>query len=169
MRVLNRRHIILAALTLLLVTVNVVHWWPRGAEGPRMDRRPTTDSFRPEDFMVRAQPLTEAPDGVARRDLFRPKSASAVAKGSQPLPPPKTLRQLEEEAARAELAQIKLVGIVIRGNKPQAFLTSGTQTYMVYVGELVGSRFRVEDIRTDSIRLKDAKTDVIGQIPILGK
>lgn len=169
MRVLNRRHIILAALTLLLVAVNVVHWWPRGAEGPRMDRRPATDSFRPEDFMVRAQPLTEAPDGVARRDLFRPKSAPAAAKGSQPLPPPKTPQQLEEEAARAELAQIKLVGIVIRANKPQAFLTSGTQTYMVYAGELVGSRFRVEDIGTDNIRLKDAKTNVTGQIPILGK
>ncbi len=169
MKALSRRQAVLAALTLLLLAVNVAHWWPRGAEGPRMERHPAADGFRPEDFLVRAQPLIEESDGGARRDLFRPKSALAVAKGSQPPAPVKTPQQLEEEAARAELAQIKLVGVVVRGDKPQAFLTSGTQTYLVHAGDPVGSRFRVEDIGTDNIRLKDAKTNVSGQIPISGK
>lgn len=169
MRTLNIRHIILAVLTLLLLTVNAVYWWPPSAEGPKMDRQPTAGNFRPENFMVRAQPLTEDPDNTARRDLFRPKSALAVATGNQPLPPSKTPQWLEQEAARAELVQIKLVGIVIRANKPQAFLTSGTQTYMVYVGDPVGNRFRVDDIGVDNIRLKDTKTNVTENIPILGK
>lgn len=165
MRVLNRRHLILAALTLLLLTINVVYWWPPSAEGPKMDRQSTAENFRLEDFMVRAQPLTEAPDTATRRDLFHPKPVVAVAKGNQPLPP----QRVEQEVARTELAQIKLVGIVIRANKPQAFLTSGTETYMVYVGDPVGNRFRVEDIGIDNIRLKDTTTNVIGNIPILGK
>lgn len=169
MRTLNIRHTVLVVLTLLLLTVNVVYWWSPSAEGPKMDRQPTAGNFRLEDFMVRAQPLTEDPDSAARRDLFRPKTALAVATGNQPLPPPKTPQWLEQEAARAELAQIKLVGIIIRANKPQAFLTSGTETYMVYVGDPVGNRFRVDDIGIDNIRLKDVKTNVTGHIPILGK
>lgn len=94
----------------------------------------------------------------------------ALAKAGQPPPPPpKTPQQLEEDAARAELARIKLVGVVVRDNKPQAFLVNGTETYIVHPGDKAGSRFRVEDIGTDHIRLKDDKTNVVGQVPISGK
>lgn len=165
MRVLNRRHFLLAALTLLLLTINVVYWWPPSTEEPKMNRQSTAENFRPEDFMVRAQPLPESPDSTTHRDLFHPKPVVGVAKGNQPLPP----QRMEQEATRAELAQLKLVGIVIRANRTQAFLTSGTETYLVTVGDPVGHRFRVEDIGIDNIRLKDTKTNVTGTIPLLGR
>ncbi len=169
MRKLTPRQATFAGLATLLLGANLWHWWPRAAQGPRMDRLASAESFRAEDFRVRVQPLTEAPEDSPRRDPFRPKSAALAAKTGVPAATLKTPQQLEEEAARAELAQIKLVGVVIRDNKPQAFLTSGTQTYIAYPGDKVGSRFRVEEIGTDNIRLKDDKTSVAGQVPISGK
>ncbi len=86
-----------------------------------------------------------------------------------PGPPPKTPEQLAEEAARAELGQFKLVGVVFRRDKGQAFLVKGEQLYMVHAGEKVGERFRVEAIRADGVQLNDPATRVNGQIPVSGK
>lgn len=163
------RQAVLAGLVALLLGANLWHWWPGAAQGPRMDRHASAESFRAEDFRVRVQPLTVAPEDSPRRDPFRPKSAALTAKADVPVPPPKTPQQLEEEAARAELAQIKLVGVVVRGNKPQAFLVKGTETFIVHPGEKIGARFTVENIGADNIQVKDAKTNVAGQIPISGK
>jgi Tfp pilus assembly protein PilP len=103
--------------------------------------------------------------------LFQPKAVVVAKPKAQtpPPPPPKTPEQLEEEAARAELTQIKLVGVVFRGDKGQAFLVKGDQTYMVSVGEKVGDRFTVDAVTSDSVQLKDPRTSVSGQIPISGK
>ena len=169
MRKLSRRQTVLAGSVALLLGANLWHWWPRGAEAPRMDRPTAVETYRAEDFRVRINPPAAESEETLRRDPFRPKSAAALAKADQPLPPPKTPQQLEEDAARAELAQIKLVGVVVRDNKPQAFLVNGTETYIVHSGDKVGTRFRVEDIGTDTIRLKDDKTNVAGQVPISGK
>lgn len=169
MKKLSPRQTVLAGSVALLLAANLWHWWPRAAEGPRMDRSATVETYRTEDFRVRINPPATASEETLRRDPFRPKSAAALAKADQPLPPPKTPQQLEEEAARAELAQFKLAGIVVRDNKPQAFLMNGTQTYIVHPGDKAGTRFRVEDIGTDHIRLKDDKTNVTGQVPISGK
>ncbi len=167
MRKLSARQVALAGLVTLLLGANLWHWWPRAAQGPRMDRPAGAESFRAEDFRVRVQPPMEESADFPRRDPFRPKSAALAAKAEEP--PPKTPQQLEEEAARAELAQIKLVGVVVRGNKPQAFLVKGTETFIVQAGERVGARFTVETIGADNVQVKDAKTNVAGQIPISGK
>lgn len=167
MRKLTRRQALFAGAVALLLGANLWRWWPHGAEGPRMGPR-ANETFRAEDFRMRVDPLTEEREEPLRRDPFHPKSAALLAKAGA-LAPPKTSQQLEEEAARAELAQIKLVGVVVRNDKPQAFLTNGGQTYMVQPGDKVGNRFRVEGIGTDNIRLKDDKTSVSGQVPISGK
>jgi Tfp pilus assembly protein PilP len=86
-----------------------------------------------------------------------------------PGPPPKTPEEIAEEAARAELGQLRLVGVVFRGEKGQAFLVKGDQLYMVQTGGRVGDRFQVESIRPESIQLKDPATRVTGSIPVSGK
>jgi Tfp pilus assembly protein PilP len=133
-----------------------------------MDRHASAESFRAEDFRVRVQPLTAAPEDSTRRDPFRPKSAALAAKADVPVPPPKTPQQLEEEAARAELAQIKLAGVVFRGERREAFIVKGGETLVVHAGEKIGGRFTVEAIAADSVRVKDPATGVTGQIPISG-
>jgi Tfp pilus assembly protein PilP len=131
----------------------------------------SSNRFRTEDFQLNASPPSVDKSTRAARDLFQPKVVVVARPKVQtpPPPPPKTPEQLEEEAARAELTQIKLVGVVFRGDKGQAFLVKGDQTYMVSVGEKVGDRFTVDAVTADSVQLKDPRTSVSGQIPVSGK
>jgi hypothetical protein len=139
-------------------------------------------AFRADDFQLRVGFV--APDAPpAARNLFQPrlppppppKKVEVAAAPPPPPPPapagppPKTAEELAEEAAQAELKQIKLVGVVFRGEKGQAFLVKGDQLYMVNAGGRVGERFLVEAIRPDSIQLKDPASRVLGQIPVSGK
>ncbi len=128
--------------------------------------------FLVEDFELKTSQRIENKNTGTRRDLFQAKLAmvapSLKKTSSPPAPPPKTPEQLEEEAARAELAQIKLVGVVFRGDRGQAFLTKGDQVYLTFSGDKVGDRFTVESVTTDAVQLKDLKTNVTGRISISG-
>lgn len=167
---MKRKHLLLGAAVLLLAALNFLQWKsPDGVSRDRSSARPGT--FRAEDFQLKAGFAT-AEAVKANRNLFQLKlpPAPPVKKiTAPPGPPPKTPEQLAEEAARAELGQIKLVGVVFRGEKGQAFLVKGDQLYMVQSGEKVGERFQVEVIRPDSVQLKDPATQVSGQIPVSGK
>ncbi len=169
---MTRRHVVFVSMILLLLGVNLWYWWPRTREIPRIATVSAVRGFQIEDFELKI------PRGVGdelvkpRRDLFQPKlaavSPSLKKTSGPPVPPPKTPEQLEEEAARAEFAQIKLVGVVFRGDRGQAFLTKGDQVYLAFPGDKVGERFMVETVATDTVQLKDPKTNVTGRIPISG-
>jgi Tfp pilus assembly protein PilP len=166
----------LAVAVAFLVAGNVWRWWPQGSEQERapaalepVDRRVVPAI---EDFALHTAAVARDPATKMTRDLFQPKLPPAPPPVKKPVvtePPPKTPEQLAEEAARAELAQIKVMGIVFRGTKGQAFLLKGDQTYLVQAGEKVGERFQVVEIRTDSVQLKDPVTQVGGQLPVSGK
>ena len=122
------------------------------------------------DFEIRALPAD--PPGPMLRDLFRPKpAAQPVAKGSAktPEPPPKSLEELEHEAAQAELAQFRCVGVAFRGGRAQAFLVKGGETFLASPGDKVGNRFIVDKIAPDAVSLQDPNTGVAGQIAVSGK
>ncbi len=129
-------------------------------------------AFRPEDFDLKISAAGTEKAQATRRDLFRPKVvlvAKPVKKMDKPPePPPKTPEQLAEEAARAELTQIKLVGVVFRGSKGQAYLTQGDQTFLVIVGDKVGNRFTVDVISVNAVQLSDSSTQVRGTIVVSG-
>jgi len=172
---MKHRYLWLAVAIALLAVLNL---WQRASPGAGRERaRAVAGSFRPEDFQLKVG--FAAPESAhAGRNLFQPrlpppppvKKVKVEPKAEPPPgPPPKTPEQLAEEAARAELGQIKLVGVVFRGEKGQAFLVKGDQLYMVQAGGKVGERFLVEAIRADSIQLTDPATRVNGQIPVSGK
>jgi hypothetical protein len=167
--------LILGIAVVLLAVLNLRQW--NGADTVKPDRPAgPTGSFRSEDFQLRLGFAT-VESSRSGRDIFQPWRPSApplVVKKIEPPPPPpgpppKTPEQIAEEAARAELGRIKVVGVVFRGEKWQAFLVKGDQLYMVHTGEKVGERFRVEAIRADSIQLLDPATRVAGQIPVSGR
>lgn len=184
------RALALVVAIVLLAGLNLVQWDPPGAASrPRSAASP--GALRPEDFQLRVG-LASPSAPQAGRNVFQPqlppvaspppvkRSVAAAPPPPPPAPtptlteappgpPPKSAEQLAAEAAQAELAQIKLVGVVFRGDKGQAFLVKGDQLYMVHAGGKVGERFLVEAIRADSIQLKDPSSRVEGQIPVLGK
>ncbi len=168
-----RRHVVLITLLFLILALNAWQWWPRGKEIPRIEGRDATAiGYRVEDFQIKIPLPGEKMAGHTGRDLFRPKVAMKppVKRAPKPpKPPPKTPEQLAEEAARAELARIKLVGVVFRGDRGQAFMAMGDEAYFVYVGDKVGSRFIVETIAADAVEVSDPDTNVSGRIAISGK
>jgi hypothetical protein len=172
---MKHRYLLLGIAILLLGALNLWQWKSPG--GPERERSSApAGSFRPDDFQLKVGFATSESVRTGR-NLFQPRlppPPPVVRKVETkveppPGPPPKTPEQLAEEAARAELGQIRLVGVVFRGEKGQAFLVKGEQLYMVHTGGKVGERFQVEAIRPDGIQLRDPATRVNGQIPVSGK
>ena len=173
------RYALLIAAVLVLGAANL--WrWALPAKAPSERRTSEGAVYRAEEFQVRAG-LGGAERAPAGRNLFQPRVApppppapappkQAEAPPPAPAgPPPKTPAEIAEEAARDELRQIKLVGVVFRAGVGQAFLVKGDQIYMVGAGGRVGERFKVESIAPDSIQLTDPASRVHGQIPVSGK
>jgi hypothetical protein len=166
------RRVILIGGVLLLTGVNLWYWWPRNPSEPKMSHSSAPHRFLAEDFTIRSAPTAENRYKAPRRDLFQPKAAPKPAPKKidvPPPPPPKTPEELAVEAARAELAQIKLVGVVFRGGKGQAYFVKGEQAYLASEGDMIGERFKVETIAADSVKLNDPKTNVAGTMPVSGK
>lgn len=168
---MNRRALLMGTGVVLLVALNLWNWWPRPSQKTREAAAPAS-GFRPDDFRLRIEGVPESASDSVARDLFQPKRPSpppARKVEAPPPPPPKTPEQLAEEAARAELAQFRLIGIVLRGGRGQAFLMKGEQSFMVYAGDRAGDRFTVESVTTEGVVLKDPRTGVSGQIAVSGK
>lgn len=154
----------------VLLVANLWHWWPRSktplARAPETSARPP--SIRVEDFRLRS--VVDSSHGGPSRDLFQPKYRPPVAmkpKGSPP-PPPKTPQQLAEEAARAELGQIRLVAVAIRAGRGEAYLSVQGQAQHARVGDKLGARFVVEAITAEGVRLRDPATGVEGNLAVTG-
>lgn len=168
-----KRQLILSGFIVILLGLNLWYWWPYS------DRENTVQStdrlsanYRAEDFQIRMLSSGTRLERTASRDLFRPKYKKRKPKpkiAKKQGPPPKTAKQLAEEAARTELGTIKNVGIVFRDNRGQAFMEIGDQRYLVSVGDKVGNRFVVERITAEAVYVRDPQTQVSGQIPVAGK
>lgn len=170
---MNRRRLLLLALVVVVLCLNLWHWWP-SRPAVHADKRAAAAAWPQEILRVKAAIGSEGMP-PARRDLFQPKMTVVKAPPAPekaappPAPPAKTPEQLNEEAARAELAQIKLVGILFREEKGEAFIVLRDQLYTARTGERVGERFQVEVIGRDGIHVKDPATRVGGQIPVSGR
>jgi len=173
----SRRATLLVLAVAALAALNLWRW--AGGDGaPRARGAASAGAFSAADFSLKVGLATgEAPRSA--RNLFEPRlpppppappaKPVPVQVEAPPPPPVKSAQELAEEAARAEIGQIKLVGVVFRGEQGQAFLVKGEQVYLVQAGARVGDRFHVEAISADSIQLRDPATQVGGRIPVSGK
>lgn len=169
---MKRGRLFLSIAAALLLALNLWQWLPRGGNEHALPA--TSGSFLPQDFYLKTTSSVVMTQSSTSRNVFEPRlppPPKVIVKAPvlPPPPPPKTPEQLAEEASRAELTQIKLVGIVFRGNKGQAFLVKGDQVFLSRVGDKVGDHFTLDSISTESVLLKDAATNVSGQIEVSGK
>ena len=68
-----------------------------------------------------------------------------------------------------EIAQIRLVGVLLVAGETQAFVKQGGALYVVSPGDAIGGHFIVEEITLDTIYLTDANSAAFGHIPISGQ
>lgn len=166
---MSRRRTLYLGIIAVLIAGNVWRWLPHQEPSFGSSDR---HHFRPRDFVLYAAPPSERM--AAHRDLFAPKRAPAPRPAHVVLhvAPPriKSPQELASDAARAELAAIKVLGIVIHGDKPVAYVTQGgSQTSIVRVGDVVGGHFTVTAISVGSVELEDTITNFRGRIPVSGK
>ncbi|HXU92417.1 MAG TPA: hypothetical protein VFP33_02050 [Gallionella sp.] len=158
------------AVILLLVALNVWRWWP-SAQASSEKTTVAGGAFRLEDFEVGSLRV-DSKDPLPR-DIFHPKEIAVpepeVKVEPQDVPPPKSPEELAYEAALAEFAQIRCVGISARDNHFQAYVFSQGSHVLVSKGDKVGSRFVVEKIMSDGVMLRDPDTEVGGEVTISGK
>lgn len=167
----NRKFSVLLIVA-LLVALNIWRWWPVTKVSAREAVTPST-TFRLEDFEVRALPADSL--DPMHRDLFHPKIAPVtkphvkVVPNITQAPPVKSPEELAHDAAQAEFAQIRCVGISVRDKRIQAYILNRGDPFLVTTGDKVGSRFVVEKILFDGVVLQDPVTGVGGQIAVSGK
>lgn len=158
----------LGGAVLVLVVLNVWHWAPRPTSVSRAQPQAAGTDFDSESLVIRVATGDRTPPAPVR-DLFQAKIA--VPKRPRPpvnLPPPKTPEQLAEESARAELAQIKLLGVVFRGDQGEALMLANGAPVTVRAGARLGNHFVIERITPEIVDVRDPDTQVYGQLPLAG-
>jgi hypothetical protein len=166
---MNRRTVLLLAAVAALVALNVWHWWPSPEARGEGARLVTASGFRAEDFRLTAVATESTEARAGTRDLFRPKAPPATAaRAAPPPPPPKSPEQLAQEAAQAELAQLKLIAVAFHDTRGEAFMSANGELRVVGQGARIGSRFVVQRITPEAVQVLDPDTSVAGTVAISG-
>ncbi len=88
----------------------------------------------------------------------------AGAAGAAAAPPPPPPDPFQEEAK-----QLRYVGFLQAGTASTAFIVRGQEVHTVPVGELLGARFRVMEVREDSVLLASATGDKEVRLSLAGE
>lgn len=170
---MTRRYAVYLGLIALLVLVNLGRWWLHSGSGIE-DSAVRGKIMLPEDFRVRVN--YPAASGEMRRNLFQPASASAatvahggktMAKAVMPYPPAPAHN--EAEAAGNRLGKLKLLGVVFRNGKGQAYLAQGKESAIAQVGDTVFGQFAIDRVAVEAVELRDLQTNTSRRIPVSGK
>ena len=167
---MKRRPLLVGAAVLLLVLLKVWRWLPGPSPlSPGSGPARALPELGGDDLVLRVV-SAESVSPTPLRDLFQVKVvvANRPRPAVKPGPPPKTPEQIAEEQARAELAQMKLLGIVFRGGEGEAFLQTNGTSVTARTGARVGNRFVVERITPEIVDVRDPDTQVSGQLALIG-
>ncbi len=166
---MNGRYRLYYAVIALLVLANLGRWaWHGLSTGPAAREGL---AFEPGDFQLRSSsPAAQAP---LRRDVFQADSANrAVAASARPLgqpavqvPPPVP----PVAPADDRIGRLRLLGVVMREGRAQAYLALDKSSAMAYVGDTVFERFVVSRIDVDAVELRSMDGGILRKIPISGK
>ncbi len=170
----RRRHWAYAALIALLVLGNLLRWGVT-AWGDRAQASAGAAAFEARDFELRANvPAPAEP----RRNLFAPQAAMQVPAMSraaqrsasvrtQAAPPP-----VPSEASSATgggLERLRLLGVVFREGRGQAYLALDKTSVIAQGGDTVFGRYAVDRIGVDAVELRDLNTHNTRKIPVSGR
>lgn len=172
---MTRRYAVYLGLIALLVVVNLGRLWlhsASGAEGAAARGK----VMLPEDFRVRVN--FPAAGGEIRRNLFQPMGAApgtAATHGRPTLARSVTLPSLinpaqnEAEGAGSRLGKLKLLGVVFRNGKGQAYLGQDKESAIAQAGDTVFGQFAIDKVAVEAVELRDLKTNTSRRIPVSGK
>lgn len=170
---MNRKKALIAVAIALLVVLNVWRWLPQQTP-VAADTRGAADTGLAE-LQLRVANVDVATRPM-RRDLFyrvaqapRPgaQSANPARRVAAAPTPVKSPEQIALETAQAEFAAIRVIGIVFRDGRGQAYLQTEGKSELVGTGDTFGS-FTVTAIRQDAVELRGIDTAAGGKIALAG-
>lgn len=163
----KRRFWFFGGAVLVLAVLNIWRWTPSTTSVSESPSPAGTD-FAGESLVLQVA-TGDKVSPTPRRDLFQAK-ISVPKRPRQPtnLPPAKTPEQIAEESARAELAQIKLLGVVFRGDQGEALMLANGASVTVRTGARLGNHFVIERITPEIVDVRDPDTQVYGQLQLAG-
>lgn len=173
---MSRRYSVYLGLIAFLVLVILGRWWLNSGtemgEGGTAEAAAHGKVFLPEDFRLRVDFDTAS---VPQRNLFQPQGSASPTRTmsisqakAAAMPPPDPERN-EREVADSELGQFRLLGVVFRAGKGQAYLALKKESVIAYAGDTVLGQFAVDKIAVDAVELRHLKTNTIRRVPVSGK
>lgn len=124
------------------------------------------------DFRLKAAVAPAESVATMRRDIFR-SSARQESQVSDKARTRKEQVKLPESVTTSseqnEIALIRLLGVVVREGRPQAYLAYGGSTYLVYEQDMVANRFYVARVAVDTVEMLDQKLNIRKTIPLSGR
>lgn len=170
---MKRRYSIYLGLIALLVAANLGRVWLHSGNGSE-ESVAHGKVFLPGDFRLR---MDFPAAGEPRRNLFQPMSMTPrmtpthvrQAKLKTVTQPPIKPEQSEAELAAGRLAKLKLLGVVFRAGKGQAYLALDKESVIAFNGGTVFGQFAVDKVAVDAVELRDLKTNTTRRIPVSGK
>jgi Tfp pilus assembly protein PilP len=169
----NRNRVIIFCAIGLLLALNLWRWIP--ADAPVAAVTSSASDTELQDLQLRVANVDIATQAM-RRDLFyrvappvrtAVQNANPARRPAVPAVPVKSPEELALERSQAEFAAIRVIGIVFRNGRGQAYLETGGKSELVGVGDAFGS-FKVTAIRQDSVELKGTETAAGGRIALAG-
>ena len=165
---MKRQYSVYLGLIALLAVVNLWRWWPHPGTGTE-ESAARGKVFLPEDFRLRVDlPAAIEP----RRNLFQPRGGTFrtnTTHARQGVAQPPVLSGQNEAIAEGGLGKLKLLGVVFRAGKGQAYLALDKESVIAHAGDTVLGQFAVDKIAVDAVELRDLKTNTIRRIPVSGK
>lgn len=168
---MSRRQRVYAVLIALLLLGNLLRWGYT-ALGAGSGVGEGARTFEAREFELRASvPAAAEPS----RDLFAAQADAmpaprAASRSAQPRPPiaPAPLAP-EVDAAAAGLGRLRLLGVVVREGRSQAYLALDKSSVIAQGGDTVFGRYVVERIGVDAVELRDLQTNNTRKIAVSGR
>lgn len=174
---MSRNRWLMLSVVMLLAAANAWRWLSDTSSTPH--QLAPSGRTTASDLALTAVAFGES-EKPLQRDLFRgapapreiPRSPEKAKPAKPEVPseqmaPSKTPEEIAQEAIRAELANIRLVGVVIKGGRPEAYLVNGDQIHIVRRGDQVGGRLVVESVQEDQAVLAGRDSNVRSTLKIL--
>lgn len=165
---------LLAIAVAALILLNLWRWWPAGNSPESAEGGIARSVLTPEDFRLPGVFVASAEETTIRRNLFRTVRTRQAAskrphrKVASSKPSKRQRAEQRKAAVLAELNAYKLVGVVFREGKGEAFLVKGASQYTVSKGDRLENRFLVDQVDTDTVTLRDTKGGQTGILELSG-
>ena len=173
---MKKKQAVIGSVVVALVILNSLQWWPQDdSEMKTASSMSGNIDISPEVLQLSIVLGSSKEKEAVQRNIFTEKRRpikKLVLKKPKPKPvvkppPVPSAEELLAQSIKLQLAQYKLMGIIFRGGRPQAFLINGSKTYTVYIGDLIDGKYKIKNISEKDLVLIEENTNISRRI-VLG-